>query len=126
MPALPPRLLAAAVAGALPGALGCGAPEPVAVGDSPLRLVLDEYRIAPQAVRVPAGRVVLTVRNEGTMVHRLQVRTRDRSRRLGSSPPLRPGESARLVLELPPGTYAMSCPLDRHRTLGQHGTIEAR
>ncbi len=126
MPLLPPRLLAAAVAVALAAVSGCGEPDAVAVDGPTLRLTLSEYRVSPQVVRVPAGRVELVVRNGGTMVHRLQIRTEDRTRALVSSPPLRPGETARLVVELPPGAYVSTCPLDRHDTLGEHGTIVAR
>lgn len=126
MPSLPTSARAAAVAAAVLAGGGCGEPDPVAVDPTPLRLTLSEYRIAPQAVRVPAGRVELLVRNGGTTVHRLQLRSEDRSRTLASSPPLRPGETARLVLDLPPGTYVDTCTVERHDTLGEHGTIVAR
>lgn len=126
MPALPPRLLAAAVLAAVALSSGCGEPDSVAAGGRTVRLTLSEYRIDPQALRVEAGRVELLVRNEGTMVHRLELRTADRTRALASSPPLRPGASARLVVDLPPGEYVDTCPLDRHDTLGEHGTISAR
>jgi hypothetical protein len=126
MPVLPPRLLATAVAAALAACAGCGEPAPVAVDATPLRLTLSEYRVAPQAVRVPAGRVTIVVRNDGTMVHRLQIRSADRTRTLAATPPLRPGASARIVVELAPGTYVDLCSQDRHDTLGEHGTIVAR
>jgi Cupredoxin-like domain len=126
MPLLPPRLLAVVAAAALPLVAGCGEPEAVAVEGPVLRLTLSEYRVEPQAVRVAAGRVELVVRNAGTMVHQLQIRTHDRSRALATTPPLRPGETTRLVVELPPGAYVDTCPLDRHDTLGEQGTIEAR
>lgn len=126
MPSLPPPAVAAAVATLVLACGGCGEPDPVAVGTRPLRLTLSEYRIAPQAVRVPAGRVELVVRNGGTTVHRLEVRSADRTRTLAASPPLRPGATARLVLDLPPGTYVDTCGLERHDTLGEHGTIVAR
>lgn len=126
MPLLPPRALAIVVAAAVPLGAGCGEPDAVAIEGSTLRLTLSEYRIAPQAVRVGAGRIELVVRNAGTMVHRLQIRTADRSRAVATSPPLRPGETVRLAVELPPGDYVDTCPLERHDTLGEHGTIEAR
>lgn len=126
MPALPPRVLGAAVAAALAAGAGCGEPEPVAVDATPLRLTLSEYRVEPQAVRVAAGRVEVLVRNGGTMVHRLQIRSADRTRTIATSPPLRPGETARMVVQLPAGDYVDTCPLDRHDTLGEHGTIVAR
>lgn len=130
MPLVPSRRFAAIVAAVLAVALasvsGCGEPDAVAVDGTPLRLTLSEYRVEPQVVRVPAGRVEVVVRNAGTMVHRLQIRSGDRSRALATSPPLRPGETARLAVDLPPGTYVSTCPLDRHHTLGEHGTITAR
>jgi hypothetical protein len=126
MPALSPRPLALAVAAALAACAGCGEPSPVAVDATPLRLTLSEYRIAPQAVRVPPGRVTIVVRNGGTMVHRLQIRSEDRTRTLAASPPLRPGESAQLVVQLPPGAYVDTCAIERHDTLGEHGRIVAR
>lgn len=126
MPALPSRALAAAATTALVAAAGCGEPGAVAVDATPLRLTLSEYRIAPQAVRVPAGRVEVVVRNGGTTVHRLEIRSADRARTLASSPPLRPGDSARLVVDLPPGDYVDTCAIERHDTLGEHGTIVAR
>ena len=104
---------------------GCGEAAPVAVDATPLRLTLSEYRIAPQAVRVPAGRIELLVRNGGTTVHRLEIRSEDRTRKLASSPPLRPGASVRLVVDLPPGSYVDTCAVERHDTLGEHGTIVA-
>lgn len=123
MPFLPLTAVAAAVAAVLLACAGCGEPDPVASGASPLRLTLSEYRVAPQAVRVPAGRVELVVRNAGTTVHRLQLRSADRARTLATGPPLRPGETARLVVDLPPGTYRAACAVERHDTLGEHGTI---
>lgn len=126
MPPVASRPLAIAAVTAFLASAGCGAAAPVAIPGRTLRLTLSEYRIAPQAVRVRPGRMAIAVRNAGTMVHRLQVRTWDRTRALATSPPLRPGESARLVVDLPPGRYVDTCPLDRHDTLGEHGTIEVR
>jgi hypothetical protein len=126
MPPLPSRALATAVATALVTCTGCGEPDAVAVDATPLWLTLSEYRIAPQAVRVPAGRVEILVRNGGTAVHRLEICSADRTRTLAASPPLRPGQTARLVVELPPGAYVDTCAVERHDTLGEHGTIVAR
>ncbi|MBS1869525.1 MAG: cupredoxin domain-containing protein [Actinobacteria bacterium] len=127
MPSLPPLPLAAAAGAAAAAALaGCGEPAPVAVDAAPLRLTLSEYRVEPQAVRVPAGRVEIVVRNGGATVHRLQLRSGDRTRTLATSPPLRPGQTARLVVELAPGRYVDACAVERHDTLGEHGTIVAR
>jgi uncharacterized cupredoxin-like copper-binding protein len=126
MPSIPPGPRAAAVVAALAACAGCGEPAPVAVDATPLRLTLSEYRIEPQAVRIPAGRVEVVVRNAGSTVHRLEVRSADRTRTLAASPPLAPGQTARLVVALPPGRYVDMCAVERHATLGEHGTIVAR
>ncbi len=126
MPALPRRPLAAALATALAACAGCGEPAAVALRSGPLRLTLSEYRIAPQAVVVPAGRVAIVVRNGGTTVHRLRLRSADGARTIATAPPLRPGQTARLVVELPPGRYVDTCAIARHDTLGERGTIVAR
>lgn len=126
MPALPSPARLTAVVAVVLGAAGCGEPAPVAVDATPLRLTLSEYRIVPQAVRVPAGRLELVVRNGGTTVHRLRLRDEARTRTLASTPPLRPGETARLVVDLPPGRYVGACAGERHDTLGEHGTIVVR
>lgn len=126
MPSLPPGPCAAAIVAALATCAGCGEPAPVAVDATPLRLTLSEYRVEPQAVRIPAGRVTIVVRNVGSTVHRLEVRSADRTRTLASAPPLAPGETARLTVELPPGRYVDLCTVERHATLGEHGTIVAR
>jgi Cupredoxin-like domain len=124
MPVLPARPVAAVLATALVACAGCGEPAAVAVHATPLRLTLSDYRIDPQAVRVPAGRVAIVVRNAGTMVHRLRILSGDRT--LATAPPLRPGQSARLVVALPRGDYADDCGIAQHDTLGEHGTILAR
>lgn len=126
MPALPSRPLATALAAGLAACAGCGESAPVTVDATPLRLTLSEYRVDPQAVRVPAGRVEILVRNGGATVHRLEVRSADRARTLAAGPPLRPGQTARVVVDLPPGTYVDACGVERHDTLGEHGAIVAR
>jgi len=124
MPALSVRPAAAALAAALVACAGCGEPAAVAIRATPLRLTLSEYRIAPQAVRVPAGRVTILVRNAGTMVHRLRILRAGRT--LAVAPPLRPGRSARLVVALPRGDYVDDCGIAQHDTLGERGAILAR
>lgn len=114
------------LAAAVVAVSGCGEPDPVAVDGDKLRLTLSEFRVEPQAVALRAGRVHLVVRNAGTTVHRLRVASADRRRTLATTPPLRPGQTARLTVDLPPGAYVTTCRMDRHHTLGEHGEIVAR
>lgn len=104
---------------------GCGSSDAVAVdGAAPVTLELSEFRIDPQELRVEPGRRTFEIRNRGTMVHRLEIRSEDGTRRLVLGSPLRPGESETVAVELAPGTYVMRCAQERHNTLGEHGTIE--
>jgi hypothetical protein len=91
-----------------------------------LPVTLSEYRISPQDVEIRAGRIVLDVRNGGTIAHRLQLRSASDSRVLATSRPLPPGQRTRVVVTLAPGRYLTSDPLDRHDTLGEHGAITAQ
>jgi hypothetical protein len=126
MPVLSSRTVAALGAAVALASAGCGEPDAVAVAGRTLRLTLSEYRIAPQTVRVAAGRLTLIVRNAGTIVHQLQLRTADGTRTLLSTKPLRPGETVRATVVLAPGTYRDACPLDRAAALGERGEIDAR
>ena len=48
------------------------------------------------------------------------------ARVIATTPPLRPGATVRMTLELPRGDYRDASPLDRDATLGARGTIAAR
>lgn len=94
----------------------------VAAGD-PVTIAMSEFRLEPQRLRLAAGRRVLSIRNEGTVVHRFELRGEGGERRLLLGRPLRPGASQRIVVELAPGDYLIRCIQPRHNTLGEHGTL---
>jgi uncharacterized cupredoxin-like copper-binding protein len=112
------------VALALPFA-ACGSPAAVDVAESePVAIAMSEFRLTPQTVRLQgAGERSFEIRNEGTMVHRFELRSEDGTRRLALGEPLRPGQSQRLTVRLPRGTFLMRCAQERHNTLGEHGTV---
>ncbi|MCW2953802.1 MAG: hypothetical protein JWQ48_2972 [Conexibacter sp.] len=119
-------LLAAAGAAVALACCACGKPAAVARTGTTLPVTLSEYRISPQDVEIRAGRIVLDVHNAGTIAHRLQLTAARGSRVVAASPPLPPGQRTRVVVTLAPGDYLTSDPLDRHDTLGQRGTLNAR
>lgn len=105
-------------------AAGCGSSDAVAVdGSAPVAIAMSEFRLDPQDVEVEAGRRTFEIRNEGTMVHRFELRSDDLRERLVMGRPLRPGESETLTVDLAPGSYVMRCAQERHNTLGEHGTV---
>lgn len=120
---LPVLLLVAGAAG------GCGDPEPVPVENRTIGLRLDEYRITPQAVSAPAGRLRLIVRNRGILTHNVQVQTipevgsEDGPEIIARTPTVHGGERSEVTFTIKPGTYRLLCTIGNHDDLGQSGTL---
>jgi uncharacterized cupredoxin-like copper-binding protein len=119
-----------AVVGAAAVAAGCGGePAAVAVPSSTLRVVLDEYRIRPQNVRMHAGRIHLVAINEGRLTHNLVVEsiTDDPTKEVvyGRTDTAHPGQTVteRDPLVLKAGRYRLACTIANHDNLGQYGTL---
>lgn len=125
MPPLPRRVPFAAlfvVAALL--LCGCGSGRSADVADSrPVAVSMSEFRLDPQQLRIGAGRRSFEIRNDGTVVHRFELRSADGSRRLARSRPLKPGERTTVTVSLRPGDYLMRCGQERHNTLGEWGTV---
>jgi uncharacterized cupredoxin-like copper-binding protein len=96
-----------------------------------VRVTLDEYAIAPQAVSVPSGRVELIARNVGRLTHNLRVERppespEDQAEPLAGTPTAQPGQTVRVTVALKPGTYRMRCSLANHDDLGMYGELLVR
>jgi plastocyanin len=120
-------LLAAAVLSA-----GCGDPAPAPAQNQTIGLRLDEYRVMPQAVSAPAGKLRLIIRNVGILPHNVAVQTIPA---VGSDQPpveiartdtVHAGERAEVTFRIKPGTYRMVCTIANHDDLGQAGTLVVR
>lgn len=125
------RLLALLALGAL--ALGgCGGGPPfVHDGDGVLRISLDEYRLTPENIVVPAGRVRLVAVNRGRLTHNLAIQTWDPPAgeepvTYGRTDTLQPGATGRErdPITLKPGKYRLVCTLSGHDDLGQYGELK--
>jgi hypothetical protein len=118
----PPRLLLAALA-AIVLAAGCGGSAAVR---EPRRftLVLDDFLIRPQSVRVAAGRLTLTVVNRGRIGHNLRIELGHHT--VFSVLTLKPGARTTRSLRLRPGSYRVLCSVPQHEILGQYGKLVAR
>lgn len=73
-----------------------------------LAVVLEDNTIGLPA-QIPAGPVVLTVRNAGQQLHTLSIEGETLQATLENN--LATGETGNLALELAPGTYRAFCPL---------------
>jgi uncharacterized cupredoxin-like copper-binding protein len=110
---------------------GCGAARTVRVTDHRLDLTLSEYRIAPQALSAPAGRLTIVARNRGILTHNMELErgSLDSSERtvLARIHTLLPGASETVVTEpLAPGSYLLVSTVGNHTTLGMSATLLVR
>lgn len=119
-----PVLLAAAVATG-----GCGDPEPIPVENRTIGLRLDEYRILPQAVSAPRGRLRLIIRNVGISPHNVAIETipeigaDEGAREITRTPTVHAGERSQVSFSIRRGTYRLVCTIANHDDLGQTGTL---
>ena len=125
------RTLFASLALGLSVLAGCGANEPYtpAAGRT-VSMRLDEYRVLPARVSVPAGRVRLVGRNTGRLTHNLAVVQFDRplgedeERQYARTPTAHPGDVVRTAVTLKPGKYRLVCTIANHDNLGQYGELK--
>lgn len=125
--ALPVVLLAAALAGCADGS-SASAPDGV------VRLRLDEYRILPARVTVPAGPVTIVARDVGILTHNVHVFSTTRKDpegnpiAVGGTPTAHPGETVTTAapIVLHRGIYTLACTIGDHQALGQYATLVVR
>lgn len=109
--------------GALAGLAGCG--HTTKVGPSgTVHIALTEYRVIPQSIESRPGRLLLLIENDGRLAHTLAVSRHGKI--VDQTPPLQPGTSTYLALDLAPGSYLMTSTLFSDQALGQYGTLTVR
>jgi hypothetical protein len=133
----PPPLVVALLqplAAALLAALlltGCGTEQTRQVTGHRLALTLEEYRILPQTVSVPAGALRITACNRGILTHNvaLQRGTLDSDERttLTGIPTLLPGRCGSVLTSpLTPGHYLLTSTVGNQAVLGMAATLIVR
>jgi hypothetical protein len=109
---------------------GCGAGRTVRVADHSLSLTLEEYRILPQTVSVPAGRLTIAACNRGILTHNvaLQRGSLDSARTtLTDIPTLLPGKCGSVATQpLAPGRYLLASTVGNQAVLGMAATLIVR
>jgi plastocyanin len=110
---------------------GCGREAPyVPASGRAVSLRLDEYRILPQRVTVPAGRVRIIARNTGRLTHNVAVVQFDRplgadeEKQYARTPTAHPGDVVRTTVTLKPGKYRLVCTIANHDNLGQYSELK--
>ena len=103
-------------------ALAACSDEDITGGDAEeqVSIALREYDIAPERIEVTAGEIEFVVNNEGDRVHRLAVRAPGGVERTGD---IDPGDTERMTVDLPAGTYEIYDPRNDHRSRGMRATV---
>ena len=127
-----PTLFAALVL-AVSALAGCGSDDPyVPAKGHTVSLRLDEYRVLPQRVTAPAGRITLVARNTGRLTHNLAVVQfarplgDEQERQYARSRTAHPGETVSTTVTLKPGKYRVVCTIANHDNLGQYGELKVQ
>ncbi|MDR5709745.1 MAG: cupredoxin domain-containing protein [Armatimonadota bacterium] len=83
-----------------------------------VEVTLREFKFEPAHLEVPAGRVVLVIRNEGLIPHDLSIPGLGKKTEY-----IAPKKEATLELDLRPGTYPFECTVSGHKEAGMQGTL---
>ncbi len=81
---------------------------------------LREFDITPERVEVTAGEIEFVADNEGERLHELAIRTDDGVETTGE---IKPGETGRMTVDLPQGTYRIYDPRSNYRDRGMSSTV---
>ena len=81
-----------------------------------------EFSLTPANPKVAkTGKVTITVKNDGTTTHALEVKG---PKGEAKTSPLPPGQSKTLVVDFSKaGTYEWYCPIDGHKAMGMRGQV---
>lgn len=126
------RVTLFALAGAALLGLGaCGGDQPyVRAAERTVRVRLDEYRVLPRRITVPAGRIRIVGRNAGVLTHNVAVVQfrrplgDEQERRFARTPTAHPGQRVETTVRLRPGKYRLICTIANHDNLGQYGELK--
>ena len=114
------------------GATGCGKAPTVRLAGRELRLRLDEYRIKPSSVSVPAGKLKIVAFNGGVLTHNVALEYADRTASgaaaiIDTIPTIQPGtESQAIKVTLAPGRYTLESTIANQADLGMVATLIVR
>jgi plastocyanin len=126
MPFVRPRSYVRAIAAIVAIAIaGCGGDDPpVREPDRRVAIVLDDFSLTPQRVRMPAGEATFELSNEGRIGHNFHIVGRTGEPVAVTT--LLPGDRESATARLRRGDYRMLCTVSNHEELGMYGTLVVR
>jgi hypothetical protein len=111
---------------------GCGGTKTTRLNTRRVPLTLDEYRILPRQLDVPAGRLRIVAHNRGILTHKVTIElehldSNGNTVTVASTPTIFPGQTVSLLTEaLKPGRYTLVSPIANQVDLGMSATLIVR
>jgi uncharacterized cupredoxin-like copper-binding protein len=104
-------------------ALSIGSSQAADTEGHKVNVTMSEYKFDMPAT-VKAGKTEFVVKNAGKRVHTFAIKGNGIDQKISPNP--KPGETATLAVDLKPGTYAVTCPVDFHTQKGMKTTLTVK
>jgi uncharacterized cupredoxin-like copper-binding protein len=91
--------------------------------DQKVNVAMTEYKFDMPAT-LKAGKTTFVIKNAGKKVHSFEIKGQGIEQKLSQNP--KPGQTATLEVDLKPGTYAITCPVDFHTPKGMKTTVTVK
>jgi len=88
-----------------------------------VNVTMTEYKF-DMPMTAKAGKTTFVIKNAGKRVHNFQIKGEGISEKLAVNP--KPQQTETLQVDLKPGTYAITCPVDFHTAKGMKTTLTVR
>jgi uncharacterized cupredoxin-like copper-binding protein len=88
-----------------------------------VEVTMTEYKFDMPAT-VKAGKTTFVIKNAGKRVHNFEIKGEGISEKLATNP--KPQQTQTLQVDLKPGTYAITCPVDFHTQKGMKTTLTVK
>jgi uncharacterized cupredoxin-like copper-binding protein len=95
----------------------------VAQDGQTVNVTMTEYKFEMPAT-VKAGKTTFVIKNAGKRVHNFEIKGEGISEKLAANP--KPQQTQTLQVDLKPGTYAITCPVDFHTQKGMKTTLTVK
>jgi uncharacterized cupredoxin-like copper-binding protein len=110
------------------GLAACGGGGGSSSGSQPagsIKVTMSDYKFSPSTITAKSGSVTILLVNSGSVSHDMVVFNADRSKTLGRSDLIQPGDSGQLTVNnLAAGSYPFICDQPGHEAQGMKGTLE--
>ena len=89
-------------------------------GGATINVVAKDFSFALVASKAEAGAITFVVQNNGSTQHDFAIRGNGVEKKTAT---IKPGETARLTVDVEPGNYTYICTIPGHEQLGMNGTF---